>query len=1000
MNCPSREVLRIYLEGEQFDLEPDVALHISSCSDCQQQLNKLSDDQQLAQWRDVSELAQTKLSDEAACQAVLQRLHASGSTDPSTDESSQSDTIRSDELNLEPALISGDFGRLGNYRIIRQLGQGGMAVVLEAIDTRLARTVAVKVLRPDRLTARERERFVREAQLLAKVKHEHVVDIYDVADPSEGPPYFVTELMHGSLRSLLKSAPLDARPAARLLAAVADGLHAAHVAGLVHRDIKPSNILLAQSADGREWTPKLSDFGLARALDTSILNTQTIGLSGTPAYMSPEQITTPGQVTIATDIYSLGVTLYEAICGELPFRGPAHAVLNQIVQEDAPWPHIFNPQVPRELELICMKAMSREVPQRYASAVEFAQDLRHWLAGRPIMAKPPGAIGIFTRWCRRNPRVATLSGAVLGLLIALTVGSLLATAMILASQKALQERTEAAEAATETAQAAEATASESARQAAHQRRITLDTLNELVGSVQSQLEKRPDTAQLRQALLTKAFEGLQSVTSSLESEEQVDRTMIDAHIKMASIKLEFSDRDSAIDQSSKAIALAEKAVQRLPNNVECLRDLANALTTQFDIYFSAFAHDKSLEIAKHIAEIRTRVCDQIPDDPNAARALLMIQQRVADLQWKSGKVSEAFESLTQLVTQLDALQTRAGKALDLRRDKCVLLNRIGTLQLQAGDTDRAAEMFTASRALMEELLQSDPDSILFRTDKAYVLGRLAMLKSSQGDHTQAIALATSTVELYRQLLATEPDRMQFHTLLGASYDQLYQMQLTGEDYIGGLESEKQSCEIASANCERDPSTARYPAMAAEAAQRVGDIFMRKGKMGEMVEWSTKGIELIKRAHSASDYVAEALKPFERSLELARDGGQLALKGESACREQLSSQPAVARYALALLAYIDATSGNVASAQTRVQELQAMPALAEANDQSELLLSIARTLALCHKRADDSQRAAFEPQALAALKASVTAQPQGKSFFARDPDQSSLRQLDAFKALLK
>lgn len=996
MICPSIEVLIQCLEGDRFDTEPALAQHVASCRICQQQLNSLSDDAQLAQWRDFHSSSDVAHGSEAECLAVVKH----GLSSLSTDGSPQADdTLRIDDLKLEPALTTGDLGRLGHYRIVRQLGQGGVAVVMEAIDTRLDRSVAIKMLRPDRATVRERERFVREAQALAKIKHTNVVDIYDVADPGDGLPYFVTELMHGSLRAVVQQRSLDERQAARLIAAVADGLQAAHDVGLMHRDIKPGNILLGIDQNNQPWHPKLSDFGLARFIEPSLMTTQTIGLSGTPAYMSPEQITTPNQITLSTDIYSLGVTLYEIICGELPFRGAAHAVMNQIVQDDVPWPHRFNPSVSRELETICLKALAREPQQRYPSAAAFAQDLRNWLAGKPIVARPPGAIGTFTRWCRRNPRVAMLTGTVLGLMLLLTVVSSLSTLRILSSQAALRERTVAAEQAQAQAESAEAAARLAAEQATQQRRITLDTLNELVGSVQTQLEKRPDTSQLRQSLLSKAFDGLQSVTRALEDEEQIDRAMIDAHIKMSSIKLEFSDRESAIEQTGKAIVLAKKALDRQPTNIECMRDFANALATQFEIHYSAFANDKALELAEKIIEIRTRICEQLPDDPSAARALIVIKQRRADLQWNSGQSSQALESYSSLLNQIDLLQQQVGEKLDLRRDKCVLLNRVGNLYLQTGDLSKAEQMYMAGRAGVDQLLKSDPANIIYRADEAFVLGRLVMLKSAQEDFPDAVEFAQATIDAYQKLIETEPDRIQFRTLLGSSYDLLYQVLLAQGDLPAAIVAEEHSVEIAKDNCARDPSTTRYPALAADAAQKIADLHVRQGNLAEAEVWYSRSVELIAMAHSTADYSAAAIAPAEMFFQRALRAVQTARKGSAACEELLESDAVDARTALVTLAYIEARSGKAAAARSTTTRLLALPPLKE-DEQLNFLFTAARTLSLCHKQADASLKAQLEAEALSTTRAYITAQPQGKSALVLEPDFSSLRGLDAFKEILK
>jgi hypothetical protein len=300
-----------------------------------------------------------------------------------------------------------------------------MGVVYRAYDDALQRTVAVKRLLPD-LAADEgaRARFVHEAQAAARVQHDHIVGVYAVVQPAEGVPYLVMEYVAGqTLAEIIRShRQVPAQEAAQLIAQAAVGLSAAHAAGLVHRDIKPSNIIL----DPFTGRAKIMDFGLARLTERPSGLTEPGALAGTPSYMSPEQV---GGLELdgRTDVYSLGVTLYEALTGETPFRGALHMVLRQIAAEEPRAPRQLNDTVPRDLETICLKAMAKEPARRYASAAALADDLRRWHRGEPIQARPAGGAEKVWRWCRRKPREAGLIGAVcILLLVAIVVPWILA----------------------------------------------------------------------------------------------------------------------------------------------------------------------------------------------------------------------------------------------------------------------------------------------------------------------------------------------------------------------------------------------------------------------------------------------------------------------------------------------------------------------------------------------------------------------------------------------
>jgi formylglycine-generating enzyme required for sulfatase activity/tRNA A-37 threonylcarbamoyl transferase component Bud32 len=310
------------------------------------------------------------------------------------------------------------------YEVESVLGRGGMGVVYKARHLRLNRPVALKMALADAYAGpNERERFRREAEAVAALRHPYVVQVYDVGD-ADGRPYFTMELMEGgSLARKLSGAPQPALQAAALLATLAGAVQAAHEAGVVHRDLKPGNVLL--TADG---TPKVADFGLARRLDADERLTLLGAVIGTPCYAAPEQARGDrGAVGPRTDVYALGAILYECLTGRPPFRaGTAAATLQQVVADEPVAPRRLNPSVPADLETICLKCLSKEPARRYASAEELANDLGRFQAGKPIRARPVGAVERAWKWARRRPTLAVLLGVVLLALVGLTALSVVA----------------------------------------------------------------------------------------------------------------------------------------------------------------------------------------------------------------------------------------------------------------------------------------------------------------------------------------------------------------------------------------------------------------------------------------------------------------------------------------------------------------------------------------------------------------------------------------------
>ncbi len=337
---------------------------------------------------------------------------------------------------LQPA--SASLPQVPGYNVEAELGHGGMGVVYRAWHLRLHRHVALKMLLAGaHAQPAARERFLREAEAVAGLRHPNIVQVYEVGDVDR-QSYFTMELIEGgSLAQQIQGVPQPVRKAAALVATLADAVHAAHQSGIVHRDLKPANILL--TADG---TPKVTDFGLARRLQGGGALTLSGVPMGTPSYMAPEQA--QGQVDSAgpaADVYALGVILYELLTGRPPFRAAtaAETVQQVISQEPAP-PSRLNDKVPRDLVIICLKCLHKQPQRRYSTAAALADDLKRFLQGEAIAARPERTVERLVRQVRRRPSLSAAC-AVVGLLgVALVVGALWVSA-----EKAATERRRQAE---------------------------------------------------------------------------------------------------------------------------------------------------------------------------------------------------------------------------------------------------------------------------------------------------------------------------------------------------------------------------------------------------------------------------------------------------------------------------------------------------------------------------------------------------------------------------
>ena len=389
--CPGQSALAGFVAGSLTRTALDeVARHVSACADCEKALAGLD-----------------SLPD-----PLLARLRDSARGDPPTADYVPAPLLAAARsARAEPAPPAPPAPRrLGRFELLEEVGSGSFGHVFRARDTELERTVAIKVPRAGRLAGPEEvDRFLREARSAAQLKHPGIVSVYESGQAEDGTCFLVEEFVPGTtLAQRQLAGRLSFRESAELAAQAADALDYAHRHGVVHRDITPSNILL--DSDGR---PHLMDFGLAKRDTGEATMTLEGQVLGTPAYMSPEQAGGESHsVDARSDIYSLGVVLYELLTGERPFRGERRMLLLQVLQDDPAPPRRLDSKVPRDLETVCLKAMARSPARRYASARELADDLRRWLAGEPIVARPVGRAERLWRWCRSNPLAASLFLAV------------------------------------------------------------------------------------------------------------------------------------------------------------------------------------------------------------------------------------------------------------------------------------------------------------------------------------------------------------------------------------------------------------------------------------------------------------------------------------------------------------------------------------------------------------------------------------------------------------
>jgi hypothetical protein len=309
-------------------------------------------------------------------------------------------TVQASSRQPRPSTPAPASVNIPDYKILEELGRGGMGVVYQAVHLGLNRPVALKMLLSGAwASATDVQRFRLEAEAIAQLDHPNIIPVYEIGI-QEGLHYFSMKLVEGggSLERHLAELAVNVRAGVQLLATVARAVHYAHQRGIIHRDLKPANILL--DADQH---PYVTDFGLAKRTAEDRGMTTTGAIVGTPSYMAPEQATGQKTLTTAVDVYALGAILYEILTGRPPFRAPSILeTLQQVRERDPDRPRAVNPNADPELEAVSLKCLAKDAEQRYASAADLAADLERWLGGKALSVRPPRLGSLLRYWFRHN----------------------------------------------------------------------------------------------------------------------------------------------------------------------------------------------------------------------------------------------------------------------------------------------------------------------------------------------------------------------------------------------------------------------------------------------------------------------------------------------------------------------------------------------------------------------------------------------------------------------
>jgi serine/threonine-protein kinase len=626
--------------------------------------------------------------------------------------------------------------RVAGYEVLSVLGRGGMGVVYRARQVGLNRFVALKmILHGKHAGPNVLSRFRAEAEAVAQLQHPNIVQIYDIGT-HEGLPFFSLELVDGpSLAAELGGQPMQPSRAAKLLETLSRAMHYAHVRGIVHRDLKPTNVLLTSKG-----VPKVTDFGLVKRVEAEDSEqTRTGVIMGTPSYMAPEQAWGSKEVGPLADVYALGATLYCLLTGRPPFVGPSASETILLMRHQEPVaPSKLQPNLPRDLETICLKCLQKEPEKRYANAEELAEDLRRFEAGEPILARPVGRMERLWRWCKRNPALAASAGIAIALAACLMVGGPLAAFLI------NKEREAAVEAQGE-AEANETLAAENAGLARRQGEAALTALDVVVERVNTDLKFLPGTQTFKQKVLLVVMDQINDLIE-IGGKDGKDFITAKAYAKMGEVLLEMGQTKAAREQFVRSHAI--------------LLELAAA--------------DK--ETAEHIHHLRLGRSFR-----NLGRAAERLEgaKAVRDLYGESLKARQA--ALPTADDPLFVKQEIAGSYGDL-----------GRMALELGRPREALDLLTRSIAFREEWLQKAPENEEALREQAGTQSLLGHAHLSLGDTARALAQFQKALPTLNQLAEKNPANISDPVNAALCYNDIGTMHLLS----GNPASAKENCDTA------------------------------------------------------------------------------------------------------------------------------------------------------------------------------------------------------------
>jgi len=869
------------------------------------------------------------LNDEATQRVLLDDGRQNADSNAPRGTSDESGT---DAAGFEPTLLprqappAGETDRrdarwphVPGYEILSCLGQGGMGVVYLARQESLGRVVALKMLVAGQLAAEDLlARFHVEAESVARLQHPHIVQIYETGEVA-GQPYFSLEYVSGgSLADQLDGTPQDPRYAARMVSQLADAAGYAHQSRILHRDLKPANVLLEQ--DG---TPKITDFGLAKQLESDSKNTRTGDVLGTPSYMAPEQASgVTKKLSPACDIYSLGAVLYEMLVGRPPFRGrDAVDTLMQVLSDEPVTPRRLQPQIPRDLETICLKCLEKSPGKRYGSAIELADDLRRFLHSEPILARPIRRWERAAKFARRRPSLAALVFVSVLATVILVGGSVWHAARLKRFNTQLaaayHQQKETIDAALDyvdrTIRSASGNRLAPLPQSDRTRREMLDSAMWFCDRLLQQNSNDPDV-RLHAARAQRQLADMHQLVGEVEKAQRAYRRAIGM---LATLHDEWPTRLGPPRELAAAHLNFGNLLERLarPSDAEAEYRLALPILEHLTEPFAERIDDVQLLASTHgnlgvVLEQMGRGTEAEAEHREATRLLLAIVERAPASQVSGADLAVTLSNTGILLRSrgrldaaakafreaLDALHGAAANSPENRLATASAWNNLATIEQLKGRSDEALASYRKAAAVFDGLLENSPDTVHYLTGWAENRNNLALLLESGGELEAARKMLEHTAERLAGRVARNPREPAYRDSLATTR---YGQSLVANRLGQRREAEDRLSEtlrLRRGLAEAFPDQLAYRSRLAAVLHRTAEMLIENKRFGDAVTTLYEAVDLQQAVVDADHHqvayrddlrryylaLADALVAAEEPAQASRVADQIArLFGDNA-----------------------------------------------------------------------------------------------------------------------